>query len=70
MPSSFGIITNIFFATQCTKTNIGIVGLSNNEIIGAHTTPRRRTLGSYTSACGKTIRCVAIGSSPITTCNN
>jgi hypothetical protein len=41
-----------------------------NAIIGAHTTPRRRALGSYTRTCGKTIRCVAIGSFPITTCSN
>jgi hypothetical protein len=42
-------------------------------MIGAHTTPRRRALGSYTSTCGRTITCVAIGSIgsfPITTCNN
>jgi hypothetical protein len=47
-----------------------MIGLYNNAIIGAHTTPRRRALGSYTSTCGKTIKCVAIGSFPITTCNN
>jgi hypothetical protein len=46
-----------------------MVGRYNNEIIGARTTPRR-TSESYTSTCGKIIRCVAIGSFPITTCNN
>jgi hypothetical protein len=52
------------------KHKYGVVGLYKNAIIGTHTTFRRRALTGYRSTCGKTIRCVAIGSFPITTGNN
>ncbi len=47
-----------------------MIGLHNNAIIGAHTTPRRRVLRSYTSTCRTTKTCVAIGSFPIITCKH